>query len=127
MSNKIYTFFLCFFLIANANAICVTNETEFQLYYEINNQNTGCSSPKVKFHSGILQPNQKNCHAHSQNEGDDWRIYRYDLIKIFKINSQGEKETACVKTVEGILNSLQVSYHSWSNTWWCLDRNDDSD
>ncbi|CEK11466.1 hypothetical protein [Legionella hackeliae] len=127
MFYKIFGFFASFFIIVNAHAICVHNETEFQLYYEINNQNTHCPIPKVKFHSGVLQPNQKTCHAHSQAEGDDWRIYRFDLIKVYKINSQGEKEPACTKTVDGILNTLNVSYHPWSNTWWCLDRNDDTD
>ncbi|KTC84861.1 hypothetical protein [Legionella brunensis] len=127
MFRKIYLLSISFFIFASANAICVDNDTDFQLYYEIVNKNTGCPVPKVKFHSGILQAHQKACHAHSQAEGDDWKIYRYDDVTIFKINNQGEKERACFKAVTGIINTLQVSYHPWSNTWWCLDRTDDRD
>lgn len=128
MSRKLYFFILsCFLFLGNAHAICVDNQTDFQLYYEIINQNSGCPSPKVKFHSGILQSKQKICHAHSKAEGDDWKIYRHDTIKILKINERGEKESACIKNVDGILNTLHVDYQAWSNTWWCLDRDDDRD
>lgn len=114
-------------VLGQAHAICVKNETDFNLYYEIYNLNTGCPVPKVKFHSGILHGQQTKCHAHSPNDGDDWKIYRHDLIKIFKINKNNERVRACEKNVMGILNTLEVNYHDWSDTWWCLDDSDDED
>ncbi|QRN03614.1 hypothetical protein GH742_06910 [Legionella sp. MW5194] len=109
---------------ASAQAVCVTNETDFKLYYEIQNQNTGCPVPKERFHSGYLNAHEKRCHAHSQSEGDDWKIYRKDVITVYKMDQNG-RQLACNKQVEGILNFLEVSY--LANRWWCLDRSDYED
>ena len=111
----------------SSHAICIKNKTDFSLYYEIQNRNTGCPVPKVTFYSGIVEPAQQKCHAHSQDEGNDWKIYRIDDIKTFKINSNGQRELGCSRRVEGILNFLEVDYHPWSNQWWCLDRSDYED
>lgn len=88
----------------------------------------GCDSPKIKFHSGFLSSNQKNCHAHSSRDGEDWKIYRKDLIKIYKIDSaSNQKILICSKKVNGILNTLEVSFISGPDSWWCLDRSDYQD
>lgn len=117
---------LCLFS-GGAYAICVKNKTDFQLYYEIRNKNTGCPAPKEKFHSGTLSRKQKNCHAHSSSQGgNDWKIYRNDEITVYKIQN-GKKDKVCVKTVTGILNTLKVHYLPTSNPWWCVDRSDDQD
>ncbi|WP_131740744.1 hypothetical protein [Legionella busanensis] len=97
------------------------------MYYEIQNQNTRFPIPKIKFFSGITKPHQQKCHAHSQAEGDDWIIYRFDNIKIFTINDYNEYKLVCSRQVEGILNFLEIDYHPWSNQWWCLDRSDYND
>lgn len=130
MKGKIY--FLIAFSIGclsnTAQAICVENQTDFKLYYEIHNKNTGCNSPKVKFHDGFLSSNQKNCHDHSPKDGEDWKIYRKDLIKVYKIDStSNQRQLVCNKMVEGILNTLQVSFLSSPDSWWCLDRSDSQD
>lgn len=118
---------LCFG-VTSASAICVKNETDFNLYYEIHNKNVGCCVPKVKFHNGLLSKQQTNCHAHSRAEGDDWKIYRKDLIKVYHVDPVTSKKTqVCNKTVNGILNTLEVSYLEGHNSWWCLDRSDYQD
>ena len=117
---------LAFLVSGQAQAICVKNKTDFLLYYEIQNRN-GCPAPKVKFHSGYLQGKQKKCYAHSADEGSDWKIYRNDLIKVFKVNDKNQRVPACTKTVMGIMNTLSVSQQSWDGYWWCLDRSDDED
>lgn len=110
-----------------AHAVCVKNETDFNLYYEIYNQNTN-RVPKERYHDGTLSKNQKNCHAHSAQEGDDWTIYRKDLIKVYKVRSDtNQKELVCNKHVNGILNTLEVSFISDPDKWWCLDRSDYQD
>ncbi|WP_131783763.1 hypothetical protein [Legionella gresilensis] len=122
-------FLLTFFslLAFSANSICIKNQTDFSLYYEIQNQNTHFPIPKVKFYSGIAEPHQQKCHAHSQVEGDDWKIYRFDNIKMFKTNNYNEHTLVCSRQVEGILNFLEIDYQPWSNQWWCLDRSDYDD
>ncbi|MDP1602211.1 MAG: hypothetical protein Q8M03_03015 [Legionella sp.] len=127
MSYKIFSLItlLCFFIF-KAQAICVKNETEFSLYYEIENKNY-YPAPKVKFHSGIVLGNQQKCHAHSKADSDDWMLYRHDFIKIFKIDEQSGQERVCARKVDGIMNTLEVSYQPQANKWWCLDRSDYED
>lgn len=108
---------------AAASAVCVINETDFKMYYEIENHNTGRPVPKERFHSGYLQAHEKRCHAHSAADGDDWTIYRKDLITVYKLD-QNQRQLACRKAVEGILNYLEVSY---ADQWWCLDKSDYQD
>lgn len=115
-----------FFIAASAGAVCVENRTGYTLYYEIQNFNTGCL-PKVKFHKGTLGSHQKQCHAHSTDSGEDWKVYRNDEIRVFKMEADGTRSTACIKNVTGILNSLKVSYNGGNDTWWCLDRHDEED
>lgn len=121
----IMTFLLLF--ICKANSVCVKNNTEFKLYYEIQNQNTRCPVPRLKFHNGFLDSNQMKCHAHSAGEGDDWQIYRHDLINILKVTEKGEQLPVCTKKVDGIINILEVNFSSWSSTWGCYDRHDDEE
>ncbi|MGQ3889981.1 hypothetical protein ACQUW5_13240 [Legionella sp. CNM-1927-20] len=118
---------LLYLFTFSAYAICIKNQTDFSIYYEIQNQNTHFPMPKVKFYSGVVESHQQKCHAHSQDEGDDWKIYRFDNIKIFKINENNDHKLACSRQVEGILNFLEIDYHPWSNQWWCLDRSDYED
>lgn len=130
MKGRNYSLAILFtyFVINVAHAICVKNDTDFDLYYEIFNKNTGCPVPKEKFHNGTLSKNQKNCHAHSPKDGDDWKIYRKDLIKVYKFDIKAnKKEIVCNKQVNGILNTLEVSFISGPNSWWCLDRSDHQD
>lgn len=110
--------------LASAQAVCVVNDTDFKMYYEIENRNTGCPIPKERFHSGYLNAHEKRCHAHSSAEGDDWKIYRKDVITVYKIDGD-QRQRACYKSVEGILNFLEVSY--LANQWWCLDKSDYED
>ncbi len=117
--------FCGFLFFSNAYAICVENMTDDNLYYEIQNKNMGCPAPKVKFHSGTLNPHQKACYDHNSKSSDDWRIYRKDDISVFKIGDDGSQRLVCHRKVEGILNLLSVSYTP--NYWWCLDASDYED
>lgn len=110
----------------NAQAICIKNDTDFSLYYEIHNQNTGCSQPKVKFYKGVLERKEKKCYAHTQDD-PDWVIYRHDQIEVYKIDKSGAHLPACNKLVPGIINTLEVSYLDFNKSWWCLDRTDYED
>ncbi len=109
-----------------AHAICIHNKSGSTLYYEIHNKNTGCSKPKVIYYEGYLQPLEKRCYAHDESD-NDWKIFRHDLINIFKISHDGKKQAICNKSVLGILNTLEVDYHDFSDKWWCLDRSDYDD
>lgn len=113
-------------LVVNFNvlAICIHNETDYKLSYEIQNKNV-LSPPCIKFYSGELEPQQKKCFAHSSAEGRDWQIFRKDMIEINKLTNEGGSFRVCTKLVEGILNTLRVSYLSFDSSWWCLDREDD--
>lgn len=110
----------------NAQAICIKNETNFPLYYEIHNQNMRCPIPRIKLHTGIVNKNDKKCHAHTTDD-PDWTIFRFDQINIFKIDENGTQIPVCNKEVQGILNTLNVSYFEFDNSWWCLDRSDYED
>jgi len=127
MNKKIiYSTLLCCFFINPAQAVCVNNQTSSTLYYEIYNKNTGCPIPKERFHSGTLSSNEKRCHAHSDSAGDDWKIYRKDVIQVYKIDPHtNKKEIVCDKNVNGIINTLDVDFVA--NQWWCLDRSDYED
>lgn len=129
MTNKFICFlFAClFFSTFTAQSICVQNDSDFKVFYEIYNRNTREPIPKTSFHNGFLESKQRKCHDHSAEEGDDWKIYRYDFIKIFNVSEFGEQQQACTKLVEGIINTLEISYSPWSSTWWCLDRGSDED
>ncbi len=102
-----------------AFAVCIDNETDLQLSYEIHNKNTGCPSPSEKFHSGILQARETRCHG---EEGEEWKIFRFDQIEV----SYGSMRV-CSKNIHGIINRLQVSHDDWSDTWWCLDKHQESE
>lgn len=124
LKNIIITAGFLMVVSGQVQAICVKNKTDLQLFYEIRNGNSApLPVPKVKYYEGVLESTQKNCHAHSSND-KDWRIYRSDNIKIYKID-KGKKQLVCTKHVEGILNTLKVYYSV--GTWWCLDRNDSDD
>ena len=110
----------------SAHAVCIKNSTNFSLYYELHNQNTGCSQPKVKYYAGVLKQNEKKCYAHTKDD-PDWVIYRQDQIEVYKIDKNGSHIPACNKLVPGILNTLEVSYLDFNNSWWCLDRTDYED
>lgn len=129
MDSKIRYFIMLFgvFLSLNTYAICIKNITHFSLDYEIVNRNTQHPVPKVQFHSGTVNTYEKKCHAHTNQSGDDWKIYRFDLVKIFKIEDNGQKVLACQKLVEGIANRLDVRFHRRDNSWWCLDKDDYDD
>lgn len=128
MNKKIIFAITICSLLNTAHAICVKNDSPFMLYYEIFNKNTGFPSPKEKFHSGLLLANHKGCHAHSNQEGDDWKIYRRDFIQVYKYEpSLNTKELICSKQVDGILNTLEVSFTIGAYRWWCLDRRDYED
>ncbi|MBL7481848.1 hypothetical protein IZU94_17940 [Legionella sp. 27fs60] len=129
MESKIRNVIILCSVIASfhVQAICVKNITHFSLYYEIENRNTQSPVPKVKFHSGIVNSNEKKCHSHTDEPGDEWKIYRFDLVKIFKVEENGEKVLACYKLVEGIANRLDVRFHKRDNSWWCLDKDDYED
>jgi hypothetical protein len=121
---------LCVAILVGTNlsyAICIKDDTEFKLHYTIENKNVGCPVPRVKFYQGTIKPKEKKCFAHSSKEGNDWKIYRKDIITIEKINKDGSRQMACRKLVEGILNTLEVDYHAWNNKWWCLDNSDYED
>lgn len=107
------------FSITEAQAICIKNETDMQLYYEIQNKNIHCPYPRVRFHSDTVQANQQKCHAHSPQDGDDWKIDRIDSIKIMtKKNGQ----VVCRRVVEGIRRYLIVVYQPWvEHPWSCWD------
>lgn len=104
-------------------AICVENQTDFKLHFDIQNQNRGRCTPRVKHYAGTLKPKQKKCFAHDTND-PDWSFFRYDRIIVDKVD---DGYRACNKMVTGILNTLEVSYLPYSQSWWCLDRNDYED
>jgi hypothetical protein len=110
-----------------AQAICIKNRTKFSLYYEIENRNSGYPVPKEKFHSGVVTSNEKKCYGHTDEPGDEWKIYRFDFVKIFKVETNGERTRACFKMVEGIINTLDIRYHKIDGSWWCLDDEDYED
>lgn len=110
----------------NAQAICIKNESEFPLYYEIHNKNPCEGRPKIKEYKGTLKHNEEHCYAHTQND-PDWNLYRRDDVNIFKIDQNGAQTLACNKRVDGILNRVDVSYIEQYNQWWCLDRHDRED
>lgn len=114
------------FIASTAEAVCVANQTGLTMFYEIRNQNSGRDQPKVKYHEGRLIPYQTKCHAHTRHDGDDWKIYRKDVITVYKLNiDAGTKQLGCVKNVDGILNTLEVDITG--DKWWCLDRSDHQD
>lgn len=106
-------------------SICINNLSDYKIYYEIRNENFRCPIPKVRFHSGTLNAHEKKCHAHDSSQGNDWKIYRKDDVKIFKIESNGMQKLVCSRKVEGILNFLEVEY--LNSHWWCLDASDYED
>jgi len=109
-----------------ASAVCIKNQTNFSLHYIIDNKNIRCPQPKVKHYEGTISANSKKCFAHSRADGNDWQIYRKDIITIDKLGTPGAIRV-CKKNVNGILNTLEVDYHAWSDKWWCLDNSDDED
>ncbi|HRD68781.1 MAG TPA: hypothetical protein PK657_01420 [Legionella sp.] len=111
--------------ITNSHAICINNETSYPLHYEIYNKKTDRPAPKVQFYSGIVNVNEKKCHAHTPDD-PDWSIYRQDLIKIVKMYGNGTNEPVCNRKVEGILNTLTVM-NPYDNQWLCLDNQDSQD
>ncbi len=86
----------------------------------------GCPQPKIKFYKGTLERGAKKCYAHTR-EDPDWVIYRNDQVDVYKIDKNGVHLPACSKFVQGIINTLNVSYNAFYNTWWCLDRSDYED
>lgn len=114
---------LTFTLCSLANAVCIKNQTDFSLHYKIDNKNLRYPIPKVRHYEGTIEAKTKKCFAHSRSDGNEWQIYRKDIITIDKIGSSG-LITVCKKNVNGILNTLDVDYHAWSDKWWCLDNSD---
>lgn len=113
-----------FFVVQSCFAICIKNQTNCKLYYEIQNNNMGCPAPKERFHSGIVTAHSQKCHGHDSENDDDWQIYRKDYVKIFKIEDNNTQTPVCARKVEGILNFVEVDYVS---RWWCLDASDYED
>ena len=116
--------FLMMIQTTSSYAVCIDNQTEFTLHYVIQNKNMGCSQPKIKHYSGDLTAKSKRCFAHTREEGRDWQIYRKDVIDITPLPGS---TLVCHKKVNGILNTLQVTYHDWNSRWWCLDDSDYED
>ncbi len=125
MLSKSILSVITLFLAVNSFAVCIKNKSDYPIYYEIINKNTGCPKPKVQFHSGTVFPHAEKCHAHDSSKGDDWKIFRLDYIKAFKVEKDGTQSLVCAKNVDGILNFLEVTFIV--KKWWCLDQDDYDD
>jgi len=122
--KKKLLFLFAFITSLQANAICVDNQSSNDVYFEITNKNKCWTYPKKRIHYGILGPKQKRCYAHNSDQGDDWKMYRYDEIKVFTKKKDQSLRKICTNRVHGILKILTVEHIAQNNRWWCYDKND---